>query len=178
MAHLISKSFRKLSIVIFLLEIVPTCFSQTIKNIDAELSAMQQTIDKSIKAEALHLNSLVNDVQPTLYFQNNKLIQTEEKGLPVKITTDMYSVNLLYQENPLYKSVELICIKIENIADLQMQLNLNQLKSMVGLKYIYFLSTFNMCLTQSGCESSEIMKMLENSEATNYKILYRTSINE
>ncbi len=125
-----------------------------------------------------HLRSLVNDIQPTFYFQQSELIG--DKGeMPTLIDTDVASVNQLYKDNPAYSSVEIIRIRISSPEDLNLILDISRLSAFLSLKYVYFLCDFKICGEQSAisdCEIGKIAKMISPEENRGITFIYLISI--
>ena len=128
--------------------------------------------------EANRLRSLVNDIQPTLSFQQNEVIG-DKAGAPVLIDADVASVNQLYLNNPKFNSVEIIRIRINSPEDLNLVVDMSRLESFTNLKYLYFLCAFDICEEQSSksaCEIGKIIKMISSGGNSKIKFFYEISI--
>jgi hypothetical protein len=149
-----------------------------IHGLNARLSEMRQSSDPSVADEAENLNSLVNDLKPTLYYKEKAASQPED-GIPVRLYSDVSSLQLLTGSNPLFSQVRLLCIKVEKPEDLQSVLDLSGLNGISKLKYVYFLCTFSVCADQQGdgsCEKEKIASMMSGAEPEGVDILYSVNI--
>lgn len=128
--------------------------------------------------EANQLRILVNDIQPTLYFQQSQIIG-DKVETPVLIVADAASLNQLYVNNPLYNSVQIIQIRINDPEDLNINLDISSLGFFPNLTYVYFLCTFDICEGESSksvCTIGKISKMIVSGESGKIKFLYLISI--
>jgi hypothetical protein len=129
-------------------------------------------------SEVNRLRSLVNDIQPTLIFQQNEVIGDKVEA-PVLIDADVASVNQLYINNPKFNRVEIVRIRINSPEDLNLVLDISKLESFTNLKYIYFLCAFDICEGQplkSNCEIGKILKMITSGGNSKIKFFYEISI--
>lgn len=169
----------KLSVVFVL--ITSSLYSQTIERLQNKLLLMNSSPSKEIKNEAARISGLVNDVQPTLYLQQGTQLKYSESVAPVLIISDIRSLPLLYRYNKLFKSVELICVKVESPTEMHEALDISNIKGFENLKYIYILFTSNPCgegVVANSCYYNTVADMLRNVENFNCKIVYEVSVNE
>ena len=137
---------------------------------------MKSSPNPKIRIEGLHLESLVYDLQPTLYFENGQIIK--KSGDPqVKVNTDV--VSMAQVGGGQSSNVEIICIRVQSLQELQMQLNLLTLSGYSNLKYVYFLCSFDLCPggpAGSSCETEKISRMVVPTENSGIQIVYQVSI--
>lgn len=154
-----------------------TGFGQQVLDIDSKITAMRESSDEAIKVQADKLAALAFDLNPSLYYQNGKLLPTEEIS-PIRVNTDVASISLMKGHNSLYKNVEIICIKLQKPEDLQLELNLSDLSGFTSLKYIYFMCTFNLCNAQPACERGKIADIIKDGTVNGLSIVYNVTISE
>jgi hypothetical protein len=139
---------------IFILSLVIiglSAYGQTAVELKSKLIEMKGSEDTLISKEATKIESLVYNVQPTLYIQQG-VEKTYGETPPVRVTVDAQSVNNLKDANQLFSQVELITIKIDNPDDLNLSLDLTALPGFTNLKYIHFLCSIN-------CAPGDIAKL-------------------
>lgn len=175
-------SIKKLRICVlafFSAGIFSAVCAQQVNELDICLGTMRSASESHKRAEADRLQSLIRDIKTTLYLQNGQLTQ-EGQSTPDRIITDAVSVSLLDDHNPLYAHVELICIKLENAADMPRSLKALDMEAFKKLKYIYFLCTFEACPGDlvGGCLADKISGMTTAFESSAIKILYTYSISQ
>lgn len=153
-------------------------FAQAIEEFGSKLSEMEKSSDASQIKEAHYLKGLVSDLHPTVYLHNGELQPVDEQ-MPVRINTDITSLNLLNARNPLFNGAELLCIRIQNENDFNTTLNLSDLKGFKNLKYVYILCTFKICPDQysdKDCESSKISRIIRGYENSGFGVFYSVII--
>ncbi|MFH1119387.1 MAG: hypothetical protein V1775_06150 [Bacteroidota bacterium] len=152
--------------------------SQTVNQLNLQISGMLSSADPAVVAEGQHLQSLVSDLYPTLMFQNGVLIQYGGDN-SVKAECGVASLTDLYQPDEAFATVEIILIKIQSVQDLQTIVNLDGLTGFTQLKYLFFLCDFELC-SQSGqsqtCEQEIFAAMIQGSGIEGLKVLYKVSI--
>jgi len=138
------------------------------------ISAMLASPDPLVVAEGHHLKGLAFNLNPTGYVKNG--VMTNPGGqTPRCIDIKASSISSLYAASPLFRHVEFITVRIESSADLATVVDLASLRDFPGLKYIYFLCTFEIC-SSPGCEAAMISKMVQGSEHSTVLTLYKISI--
>lgn len=174
-----SNLIRKVFFSVFFAALFSTStFGQEIQDLDSKLTLMLSSQNEVIKTEGKHLKSLISDLLPSIYFQQGELAGTYKEN-PIVIFTDIASILILGDLNPLYKKIEIISIRIKKPEDLQTVINLSNLSGFDTLKYIYFLCDFNICPEQpnnSACANEKISAMIQNSQNPLIEILYKISI--
>lgn len=159
------------TILIFYFFMLLLCSSaQDIKELNNFLSGDSPEINK--------LRSLAYDLQPVLYFQQNK--HAEDKvDKPFMVDTDAVSIDQLYTHNADFTSIEIILIRISNPKDFDHILEISRLEAFINLKYVYFLCNYNICseqLQKSTCEVRKIAKMISLGGNSNLIYFYLISI--
>jgi hypothetical protein len=119
------------------------------------------------KSEAVKIENLVSDLQPTVYISNEEIKNFGETP-PVCADLNASSINRLNEENALFSSVELITIRIEQSTDLSASIDLSKLSGFTSLKYIQILCTIN-------CTAAQIANMVTGNN-TGIKVFYLVSI--
>jgi hypothetical protein len=149
---------------------------QQIQELGSKLANMKASPDPSVRAEGVHLESLVYNIQPTLYYENGQLVNVPGEP-PVRVNTDVQSLGAVTKAS--YGQVEIIVIKIQSLQELQMQLNVASLSGFSKLGYIYFLCSFELCSGQAGensCELEKIARMINLGNNTTVNVTYSVSI--
>jgi len=168
--------FKGLVFALSLVLIVLSSNGQQIQELNKKLAIMKASPDPSIRAEGVHLDSLVYNIQPTLYFENGQLVVVPTET-PISVNTDVASLNMVL--NASYNQVEIICIKIQSLQDLQMYLTLSILSGYSDLRYVYFLCTFDICpgqIAKDTCELEKIANMVNVGGNTIISVIYSVSI--
>ncbi|HNW90090.1 MAG TPA: hypothetical protein PKN48_10540 [Bacteroidales bacterium] len=115
------------------------------------------------------INSLIYDVQPTVYVQNG-MVQSFGNGPAKRVEVSTNSFDNLYETNPVFSDVEIITVKINNKNDLKMPgLNIQDLSHFTNLKYILYLCSIN-------CDPVSINKMFTPEIHDGITIFYQISI--
>jgi hypothetical protein len=151
---------------------------QKIFDLDSKLAAMEASQDEQTKVEGIYLNSLISDLLPSIYFQQGKLVGAYKEN-PIVLFTDISSLPSLSDHNRLYNKIEIISIKIKKPEDLQKVLKFSDLTGFDNLKYIYFLSDFNICPDQAQnttCANEKISAMIQRTENSSIEILFKTNL--
>jgi hypothetical protein len=154
------------------------CISLLVIKVSAQEVRELNSVLSGNNTEVNRLRSLVNDIQPTLFFQQSEVIGDKVEA-PVIIDADAASENQLYTNNPKFNSVEIIRIRINSPEDMKLVLDISRLESFTNLKYIYFLCAFDICEEQSSksaCEIGKISKMMSSGGNSKIKFFYEISI--
>jgi len=127
------------------------------------------------------LFSLINDVQPSVYFVKQEQNLVEEK-YPTKIVVDGGLLNLVTSATFNKTEVQLIEVRINNEEDFNLKIDLNSFqKHFKSLKYITFILTYDYCLAkhqQSNCVEKKIEEILQKYPNNNIQIAYLLSVND
>jgi len=142
--------------VVFLLFFVSIGISQELKiyelfDNDSQVSTVSQSnksskVAKTSVAGSTYTQDLNNfydlnyNLKPTIYVENNVIIQVPDNNMPIKIKLeDTKSLNILKTNNPIFQTVELIVINIQNPNEFNNAFDVSLLKSFTNLKYIYIM---------------------------------------
>ncbi len=106
--------------------------------------------------EVAKLESLVSDLQPTVYISNSEIKSFGETSA-VCAEVDAQAVGQLKLANPLFEKVELITVRVERPEDLLVSLDLSSLQGFKSLKYVQVLSTVS-------CTAEQINKIITGSK--------------
>lgn len=163
----------KIKVCIFLPALLLLMFftdlsGQTVQSLDVALSADTE--------ELQHLESLINDLNPTVYLQGTT-VKAFGNGFPLVAECDTKSIGLLYDGNSLFNQVELIRIKIASSLEMAiLTMDLNNLTGFPNLKYLYLIYTFDACGDQAdGCLAENAGKSITGNESP-VTVLYSLSI--
>lgn len=130
---------RHCMVVLFIL-ISANLYSQDIRQLDSFLEQAKVSTDPVLVSEAKHIESLIKELQPTIYI-NNTII--DNNGIQPKCAeVDAGSTIELNKENILYNEVELITVKLTTPDDLNFIIDLSKLTGFTNLKSILFLCEF------------------------------------
>ncbi len=152
--------------------------SQTVTQLNQQISTMLSSPDPAVVAEGQHLQSLVSDLHPTLIIQNGEFIQYGG-DFSVKTECGLASLNDLYQQDEAFAPVVMIQIKIQSEQDLQTMVNLNALTGFPQLKYLFFLCDFDPCSQSSqnqSCEQEIFAAMVQGTGTEGLKVIYKVSV--
>lgn len=107
------------------------------------------------------IKSLVYDVKPTVFIEDQQLKHFEDQA-PEVADVSSNSLQLLKNDSPLFKKVELLKIKLNSSSE-NIKIDFDELTGFKSLKYIYVECSFN-------CSVSDIENMFFNTG--DLKILY------
>ena len=132
--------------------------------------------------------SLVNSVKelsqgsvPSIFLKEGNINLTDPNKTPLRIITDAESISSLYISNQLFSQVEMIIIQINESSDLTLEVNLASLSQFTSLKYLYFLSSINLCGNQpnnSDCEKTALNNVLNGSTLSPILVAYTSEVSE
>lgn len=117
--------------------------AQTLQEYNTMIAVMNASPDSTVRKEAAHLDSLLFQLQTTIFLNN--LVQTVVgQSVPVCLQTDDESIGMLSVADPVFAAVELITINIYSPGDLNFVLNLAALPGFQQLKYIQLLCMYQV----------------------------------
>jgi hypothetical protein len=134
------------------------------------VNTMRASSDAIIQAKAVHIESLVYNLQPKIYIKGG-IEKTFEETAPICAEVDAQSVSKLKEADPLFSQVEMITIKINSPEELNFVLDFQTLQSFGMLKYVNFLCSFN-------CDPALINKSFTNDSEKGITVFYTISISE
>ncbi len=101
-------------------------------------NANNRSMSRSTTAIATYPEDLLYDLEPSIYIQNNQIIDVTESIAPkVLKLKDVNSFNVLSTRNALFKRVEMITINIKSASELARPFNVDNIRGFGSLKYIY-----------------------------------------
>lgn len=114
--------------------------------LDAFLSAPNQTARVAVSNVTLlniqNVRELVYNTQPSIYYHSGVVKVYGDK--PRNLFTDLNSINSLSNSISLKNNIEIITINLDNPNQLNNPFNLNLLSDFKNLKYIYFVTSFDV----------------------------------
>ena len=119
---------------------------------------MKKLLSQDVNIEFDRLYSLIYDLHPTIYIENNTINQTSDQAPLVLKLEDLNSNSLLSNDNNSFHSIELLYLTIYSTNDLNNYINVANLKSFKNLRYIYIL-----CYTSAS--ESDIQSFISNAES-------------
>lgn len=133
-------------------------FLSTLRNSDAN--------SRSGSARAAHLESLINDNQPSVYF-NGRGVRSYGDN-PIVTYTNPASLPNLRQAQFDKSTVEIVTIRLNTEADKNSILDLSVLSEFPNLKYVYILSDVKTT-------GDAITKLVKNASAA-YSVFYKIAV--
>lgn len=119
--------------------------AQSLKEYNKLISEMTSSTDEAVQSQAVRLQKLATELQPTVYVGDE--IKAFGGEAPVCAIIDGASVAKIYTDNNLYSSVELLTIIIDQ-SGLSTPINLSSLTSFPNLKYIRLLCEYSFTASQ------------------------------
>lgn len=111
-----------------------------------------QSMSRSTSAIASYPEDLLYDLEPSVYIQNNQIVEVTEGQAPkVLKLKDVNSFDILSTRNDLFNRVEMITINIKSASELTRPFNVDNIRGFGSLKYIYL-----------KCESSVTESQIRN----------------
>ena len=145
--------------------ICSTLHAQDLMELHGYLEQLKASADPAKVSDAVHLESLISDFQPTIYVGKSIVAHNEKR--PVCAEAKSGSIDGLTAENPLFSQVELITIRLQSASEMNFVLDLSKLISFTNLKYVCFLCEFN-------CGIEDVQKLFI--PKTGITVTYRLSI--
>jgi len=160
-----STVLKKLSMVVIILLTAASLHAQVIMELNDWLEQSKSSADPVMVSDAIHLEKLIKELQPTVYIANTVIPNSGKQ--PVCANAKPGYVDQLSLENPLFSNVELLTIRLKSQADLNFILDLDKLTGFTNLKYVYFICEMN-------CNIEDVQKLfLPKSGIT---VFYKVSI--
>jgi hypothetical protein len=160
------KSFIKNFSLVILFVLTSYCLqAQNILELNAMLATSKASTDAAVVANSAHLESLINDLQPTVYIGTS--VKSNGGAQPVCAEIKAADIQKLKTENSLFSQVELITILVNKTSDMNFVLDLAEISSFTNLKYVYFLVEFD-------CTIKELQKLYV--PKTGITVMYKVSI--
>jgi len=142
---------------------------------------LQQSNNESLVTSADYLRKLTYDLVPSIYLNQSNLKVDDEFGSPIRIVTDVKSIEKLYESNSLYDNVQIIIIQINKKDELTKFLRANSLNHFSNLKYVYISCSFELCDESDGkkaCEKNNILSILDGELTPSITLVYTANQSE
>lgn len=133
-----------------------------VKSLIAAMKKSEQS-SRLANLESKRLENLLNDVQQTVYFYSGKVESYGDK--PNSLFTNTKSLNAIASSNINIERIEIVTIKIDDITDLNVPIDLSALSKFSKLNYVYILSNI------SSPETS-LIKLIKNINPR-YTVFYK-----
>ena len=136
--------------------------------LDAFLSAPSQTARAAAVSNVTLLNmqnvkELVYNTQPSIYFFGGVVKVFGDK--PRNLFTDANSISSLNNSVTLKNNIEIVTVNLDNPNQLNTPINLSQLSEFKNLKYIYFITSFDV--------SNNAIANLIQGDSEKYMVFYK-----
>lgn len=160
-----SSTLTKITYIFFLLLFAASSYGRNyeIMELNEVLNPTTKSIAKTNAVDVERLRSLIYDLHPTVYFENQEINQFEQEN-PLKVEIFSNSTNLLTNQHMAFPSLELMVFKVASREDTSWRLDLSSLQQINNLRYIYIECSYN-------CDVSEHGKMFSNLGAI--KVFYQ-----
>lgn len=117
----------------------------------AEFIKTNKAVNKSTKPT--RIESLVNDIQSSVYIEINEAKTYGVK--PVSLFTSVKNLNFIPYQKFDKENIEIVNIRISDFEDLKYNIDLENLKLLKKLKYVYIVSDIR-------CNESDIIPLIKN----------------
>ena len=138
-----------------------------VKSLIAAMKKSEQN-SRLAKPESKRLENLLNDVQQTVYFYSGIVKSYGDK--PNSLFTDANSLSAIGSSNINVENIEILTVKIDDNADLNIPIDLSVLSNFSKLNYVYILS--NISTTDTS-----IIKLIKNIDPQ-YTVFYKIDKSE
>jgi len=133
-------ALRSLSLMLLFILFSASLYSQNIRELESFLEQAKVSADPVLVSNAIHIESLIKDLQPTVYISNASIESISKQ--PICAEVDAGSTNQLLIENTLFNQVEIIIVKLNTPEDLNFIIDLSRLSGFTNLKDVLFLCEF------------------------------------
>jgi hypothetical protein len=145
----------------------------TVMDVNAFISSLKTTPQSNQRTKVSVSNSqyvenLVFGIQPAQYFDSGSIKTFGD--IPVKLFTNISSLNGIPNSNILTADIEIVVIKVNNAFDMNSKIDLIKFSDFPKLKYIYMLTSVNTT-------DQKIASMFLN-YTDQYSIFYKIEIAE
>jgi len=142
--------------------------SVPVLELDAFLSVTSQTARAASVSNVTLLNmqnvkELVYNTQPSIYFFGGVVKVFGDK--PRNLFTDANSISSLNNSVTLKNNIEIVTVNLDNPNQLNTPINLSQLSEFKNLKYIYFITSFDV--------SNNAIANLIQGDSEKYMVFYK-----
>ena len=115
--------------------------------------------------KSLRVENLINDIQSSVYIEIDGAKTYGVK--PVSIFTSIKNLNFISNQKFDKENIEIVNIRISDFEDLKLSIDLENLKSLKKLKYVYIVSDIR-------CDKSDIIPLMKNIGLI--KVLYKIAV--
>ena len=154
--------------------------SQQTELLKSKLASLELLGDDYSLRTAGEIKSLYSEIHPTINLSDGDTHRYGETA-PELINSDISSIPLLYNNNPLYANARMLIIHVTQPADYLQQIDLARMAGFGGLKYICFVVCFNSCpddTDKNACVHGKVNKMIINSSGKSLLYLATVEIPE
>tara|TARA_B100000809_G_C15138678_1_gene531897 strand:+ start:5931 stop:6470 length:540 start_codon:yes stop_codon:yes gene_type:complete len=140
---------------------------------------LQESYNGPLATSAVYLKKIAYDLVPSIYLNRGELKVDDES--PIRLVTDVISIEKLYELNSLYDNVQIIIIQINDENELTRFLKGNSLNHFSHLKYIYISCSFKLCDDSVGknlCEKNKILSILNGELSPITALVYTVNQSE
>jgi len=160
--------------------VTTTGFNLNAQNVH-QLESLLQSNSESLVTSSDYLKKLTHDLVPSVYLNQGELKVDSETGTPIRVVTDVKSIERLYETNTLFDNVVMIIVQVNDESDLNKVLKAGSLNHFSDLKYIYVSCSFEFCQDSSereACEKNKIKSILDGELSTPTTIVYTANQSE
>lgn len=127
------------------------------------LTARTATVSNVTLQNMQNVKELVYNTQPSIYFYGGVVKVYGDK--PRNLFTDLNSISSLNNSITLKNNIEIVTVNLDNPNQLNSAINLNLLSEFKNLKYIYFISSFEV--------SNDGIANLIQGDSEKYMVFYK-----
>lgn len=132
-------------------------------NSNSQKGAMRRTSEQSY-SDVQDLRDLVTKTMSAVYLQSGRINTYGES--PVKLFTDVSSLNLIQNSTFLKDNIEIVTISVKNSNELNTTVDMSLLSDLTRLKYIYFVFDVN-------ANENDVARMIRNANGSEYTFYYK-----
>lgn len=182
--HFFKKTIVSITFILFMLSVSFIGQAQQIVQVDNAIAELIKSGDPVLQQQAIELSEFVDDANPDLMAKPTLVINGEgfkiiDGDVPVVLKLQMSDIEKIYSQHPDFENIKMIRIMVEDIPDLNQVVNLENLNHFPNLKYVYFLSLFEVCPNNPGdeeCHSSTFVNMVSGiGESIDAQVFFKVS---
>lgn len=115
----------------------------TVMDVKAYISSLKKSNQrtKTSVSNSQYVENIVFGIHPGVYYYSG--VPKTYGAIPIKLFTDISSINNISTANILKADIEIVVIEIKNSSDLNAKIDLLKFSDFSKLKYIYILSSVN-----------------------------------
>lgn len=154
--------------VLFFMTTALQSSAQTIERLEEKIAVQS--------ADAQRLNNLTTGVHASVYIENGS-IKSFGNGPVVIANVAPGDFSVMYNENPVFGSIELLKINISNQAELQNRLNLEEMQGFENLSFIIVTFMYDTCGNNSeNCIPALVENLIPGLSDNLVTVCYKLSI--